>query len=70
MGGQRRGITTVCEVLEYVEMGYPNYRQLLNALRAARQRASLTRPQLAERVVASRGFVGKYEGGKGPSRRQ
>lgn len=75
-------LTPFRELLQYLEMGYPprmnapmmlrrrpKYRQLLNMLALARQRASLTRPQLAELVSASQGFVARYETGKGPSRR-
>ncbi|MFC4310408.1 helix-turn-helix domain-containing protein [Steroidobacter flavus] len=47
----------------------PNYRQLLDRLTTARQRASLTQPQLAERLSASPEFVASYEKGKDPSRR-
>jgi ribosome-binding protein aMBF1 (putative translation factor) len=45
------------------------YRQLLAV---ARQRASLTQPQLADKVGTRVGFVAKYEDGvgKGPSRRR
>lgn len=47
----------------------PKYRQLLAV---ARQRASLTQPQLADKVGAHVGFVARYEQGvgKGPSRRR
>lgn len=48
----------------------PKYRQLLKTLTVARQRASLTQPQLAEQVSAGRGFVVRYERGKEPSRRK
>lgn len=83
IGGSARPITTVCGVLQYLEMGYPprlgtpmkllrtpTYRQLRKLLATARQHASLTQPQLAERVSASQGFVAKYQSGKGPSRRR
>lgn len=50
----------------------PKHRQLLQLLTTARQRASLTQPQLADKVGASPGFVAKHESGvgKGPSHRR
>lgn len=42
----------------------PRYRQLLQMLMTARQRAGLTLPQLAEQVGARAGFIERYERGR------
>ncbi|WP_116807538.1 helix-turn-helix domain-containing protein [Steroidobacter cummioxidans] len=48
------------------------HRQLIHMLTGARQRASLSQSQLAEKVSVQPAFVTKYEsgGGKEPSRRR